>query len=183
MSLRDNMKDKNISLLNSLVEQFPDMSFVESDSFYWSPKDHAIHFNIDKLADIQGQWSLIHELAHGLLNHSTYKTDYELLSYEVAAWQKAIEISPNYDITIAPDHIEDCLDSYRDWLYARSTCPTCRLNSLQVSPDTYKCLNCLCKWRVSPSRFCRPYRLKQLEQPKIPSELPQTVFAEKVRPN
>lgn len=178
MNMPNSTKNK-LPLLNSLIKQCPELYFVEDNSFFWSPKDKSIHYNSSKLGEDKGQWSLIHELAHGLLVHSTYKTDYELLNYEVSAWQKAIEIAPKYSVSIDLEHIEDCLDSYRDWLYARSTCPTCHLNSLQINPDTYKCLNCLCKWHVSPSRFCRPYRLKQLEQQKTPSELPQTVFAEK----
>lgn len=176
MSLRSNMNTSK-TLLRELVRQYPDLLYVESKDFYWSPKDQTVHFNLEKLNTVEGGWSLIHELAHGLLRHSTYKTDYELLSYEVAAWQKAVEIAGLHNVHIETDHIEECLDSYRNWLYARSTCPTCKLNSLQVSPDAYKCMNCLCKWTVSPSRFCRPYRLKT----KTPSEvIPQMVFAEKI---
>jgi hypothetical protein len=169
----------NTSLLEKFKKSYSSLEFIQDDSFYWSPQDMAIHYNAARLTESEeGEWSLVHELAHGLLGHKTYKTDYELLSYEVAAWQKALEIAPEYDLNINANHIEECLDSYRDWLYARSTCPTCKLNSLQVNPDTYKCLNCLCKWRVSPSRFCRPYRLKT----KTPSEvIPQMVFAEKAR--
>lgn len=168
----------NMNILSKLQTKHSDLLFIADDSFYWSPQDRSVHYNPDKLQSIEGTWSLIHELAHGLLEHKSYKTDYELLSYEVAAWQKASSLAPKYNLSIDTEHVEECLDSYRDWLYARSTCPTCKLNSLQVSPDTYKCLNCLCKWRVSPSRFCRPYRLKT----KTPSEsLPQMVFAEKAR--
>ena len=142
-----------LPLLNTLLKQYPGLSFVDDNSFFWSPKDKSVHFSADRLAEAQGQWSLIHELAHGLLEHSTYITDYELLSYEVADWQKALEIAPKYNINIDAEHIEECLDSYRDWLYARSTCPTCHLNSLQIRPDSYKCRNCICKWRASPYRL------------------------------
>ena len=166
-----------MNILSKIVVDHPRLSFIPDESFYWSPQDNAIHYNPSRLVDIEGSWSLIHELAHGLLGHKTYKTDYELLSYEVVAWEKALQLAPVYDLIIDPDHIEECLDSYREWLYARSTCPTCKLNSLQIKPDAYKCLNCLCKWQVSPSRFCRPYRLKT----KTPSEaMPQMVFAEKL---
>lgn len=176
MSMQSNMHASS-SLLEKLATENPRLSFTEGQDFYWSPKDQTVHYNKDKLDSTEGGWSLIHELAHGLLGHSTYKTDYELLSYEVEAWQKAVEIAERQNVTIDISHIEECLDSYRDWLYARSTCPTCKLNSLQVSPDAYKCMNCLCKWTVSPSRFCRPYRLKT----KTPSEvIPQMVFAEKI---
>ncbi len=175
MSLPSSTRTRS-NLLEELAIKNPTLNFTEGKDFYWSPKDQTVHYNKDKLVSTEGSWSLIHELAHGLLGHSTYKTDYELLSYEVEAWQKAVKIAEEHGVTIDVNHIEECLDSYRDWLYARSTCPTCKLNSLQISPDAYKCMNCLCKWTVSPSRFCRPYRLKT----KTPSELlTQTVFAEK----
>lgn len=171
----------NTNLLTRLIASYPELKFIEDKSFYWSPKDTSVHYNLEKLAEIRGDWSLIHELAHGLLGHTTYKTDFELLSYEVAAWQKALEIAPAYSLNIESDHIDDCLNTYRDWLYARSTCPTCSLNSLQISSDAYKCMNCQCQWRVSPSRFCRPYRLTHKSASKKPiTTTPQAVFAEKV---
>lgn len=157
MNLRNNM---STNTLHTLKKSYPQLLFTPAASFFWSPQDMAIHYNPQKLTETKGKWSLIHEVAHSLLGHTTYMTDYELLSYEVAAWNKALEIAPNYGLDIKNEHIEECLDSYRDWLYARSSCPTCKLNSIQITPDTYKCLSCFCKWRVSPSRFCRPYRLK-----------------------
>ncbi len=166
-----------MSILSKLQTDHSNLLFMADESFYWSPQDNTIHYDPERLNETEGSWSLIHELAHGLLGHKNYRTDYELLSYEVSAWEKALELAPTYGLAIDSGHIEECLDSYRDWLYARSTCPTCKLNSLQINSDTYKCLNCLCNWSVTPSRFCRPYRLKA----KTPSEvIPQMAFAEKL---
>lgn len=160
----------------SIKADYPSLLFIEDSSFFWSPADSSVHINPDRLTEESGIWSLLHEVAHSELGHATYSSDYELLAFEVAAWEKATELAKKYDHAIDDQHVEDCLDSYRDWLYARSTCPTCKLNSLQTEVNTYCCLNCECIWRVSPSRFCRAYRLKT----KIPSgAVPQMVFAEK----
>ena len=165
-----------MTLIDQVVKAYPDLRFVADNAYYWSPADTTVHYNEERLDSETGLWSLLHEVAHGVLGHTTYGTDYQLLAYEVEAWEKAIELGKIMSLSISNDHVEECLDSYREWLYARSTCPTCRLNSLQTEVNTYRCLNCDCVWRVSPSRFCRPYRTKS----KTPSEaIPQMVFAEK----
>ena len=84
-----------------------------------------------------------------------------LLKLEVEAWEKAKEVALKLDIKIDPNHIEDCLDTYRDWLYKRSVCPKCSNKSLQQSDfNHYECFNCHMRWRVTTSRFCRTYRMK-----------------------
>lgn len=149
--------------------------FIAARDFYWSPKNQTIYYN-NQQEDLAGQWALIHEAAHALLGHKSYQTDAGLLMLEVAAWQKAQEMSKKIRINIDDQHIENCLNTYRDWLYARSTCPTCMLNSLQIDAHAYMCLNCSTRWSVSKSRFCRPYRMKD-RQKKTPLEVNQTVFA------
>ncbi len=104
------------------------------------------------------EWSILHELAHAKLNHNNYYSDFELVKLELDAWQEAKEIAKNYGIKIDSEHIEDCLDTYRDWLHQRATCPTCQTVSTQRDPNTYQCFNCRTSWHVSNSRFCRPYR-------------------------
>jgi hypothetical protein len=123
--------------------------------------------------DQQAQWALLHETGHALLEHQSYKGDFELLRLEVAAWERAREVaatishdfSPDstpdagMDVTIDEDHIQDCLDTYRDWLYKRSICPTCTTKCLQQDDFVhYRCFNCHTTWRVSSNRFCRAYR-------------------------
>ena len=144
------------NLIDSLIKDFPKLHFVASDTFYWSPKDQSVHYK--DLTDEESSWKLLHETAHGVLGHSNYHTDFGLLNLEAQAWHTATELAQRYDIIIDQDHIEDCLDSYRDWLHARSTCPTCHAISLQNDPITYQCSNCDATWQVSRSRFCRPYR-------------------------
>lgn len=150
-------------LLNKLQRDFPALGFRVGETFSWSPKDQTVIYVAEPAEDTQATWSLLHEVGHGLLEHQTYATDFELVRLEAAAWEKARLVAKRYDISIDDDHIQDCLDTYRDWLHLRSTCPTCRTTSLQRSMTIYSCYNCNAEWRVSRSRLCRPYRRLQLE--------------------
>ncbi|HSX23930.1 MAG TPA: hypothetical protein VLE74_02405 [Candidatus Saccharimonadales bacterium] len=162
-------------LLSKLRRKLPAITFIKTNTFYWSPQTNSIHFNPDALELEDGQWALLHEAAHALLGHKTYYTDAGLLMLEVAAWQAAEELSRSLEVTINEDHIQDCLNTYRDWLYARSTCPACTLNSLQIDGTTYRCLNCSTQWSVSQSRFCRPYRMQERNKKTSPGAS-QTMF-------
>ena len=152
------------SLLSSLQALLPDVHFVADKSFYWSPENQTIAYAPEALKSTDGSWSLLHEAAHSLLDHRTFQTDFELLLLEVAAWKKAKELGASHGVEISDEHIQDCLDTYRDWLHRRSTCPTCGSVSLQRSSREYACHNCPSVWTVTSERFCRPYRLKQLKR-------------------
>lgn len=149
------------SLIHSCRQELKDVKFADTGSFYWSPRTKTIHYDSSKLNTLTGQWALLHETAHAQLEHLSYANDFGLLKLEVAAWQTAHKLAAMLELTIDPDHVQDCLNTYRDWLYARSTCPTCELNSLQIAETTYRCLNCSTQWQVSHSRFCRPYRMQK----------------------
>lgn len=146
-------------LLRSLKTSFPDLDFTAGETFCWSPETHEVFYKEQTGNDPRPEWSLLHETGHALLGHTSYKADIELLKIEMAAWQKALELGTKFGISIDEDHIQNCLDTYRDWLYRRSICPTCTNKSLQQSDMRhYRCFNCHTIWRVTPSRFCRSYR-------------------------
>lgn len=147
--------------IDSLKSLLPSVNFQTAKAFYWSPATSTVHYIEDELQTENGVWAFLHELAHAQLYHRNYESDLELLMLEVAAWQTAVRLGQAVNITIDPNHIEDCLDTYRDWLHQRSTCPACGIVSLQETPTLYKCFNCLSQWQVSTSRFCRPYRLSK----------------------
>ena len=151
-------------LLNTVRKLFPDISFEEGSSFYWSPQKRTVVHNPYSLKEEICVWSLLHETAHAILGHETYRSDFELLALEVAAWDNAKKLGKELEIAINEEHIQDCLDTYRDWLHQRSTCPTCGSVGLQHDPREYRCHNCNTVWHVTSSRFCRPYRRKQLRQ-------------------
>jgi len=117
------------------------------------------------------EWALLHEVGHALLEHHNYRSDLELISLESQAWDKAKVLGKKYGQQIDPDHIEDCMDTYRDWLHQRSACPVCDTRSLQQDARHYKCFNCGQVWTVTSSRFCRPYRRKESTNEKSPQSI------------
>lgn len=148
-------------LIDKLKTVAPDVQFDHGNYFCWSPKTQCVIYPSINDTDPSDSWSLLHETAHALLGHNDYKTDLELLVMESEAWDRAVQIGAELGIKIDPDHIQDCLDTYRDWLHKRSTCPTCGVVSLQINATNYRCHNCNTTWSVSSARFCRPYRLKR----------------------
>jgi hypothetical protein len=147
-------------LLAELAIRFPELSFIPGRQFYWSPETEEVVYAKDPdKSDQQKCWSLLHETGHGLLRHCAYHADFELIRLEVAAWEKARLLAREFQIEIDENHIQDCLDTYRDWLYKRSICPSCTTKCLQQQDFShYRCFNCHAVWRVTPSRFCRSYR-------------------------
>jgi predicted Zn-ribbon and HTH transcriptional regulator len=150
-------------MINELAKIMPDIRFLPGERFSWSPVERKITYTSDQI-EADGRYALLHETGHAMLGHSSYTTDVELLKMEVAAWEKAKELATTLGFKISEEHIQQCLDSYRDWLYRRSTCPTCGTNTLQNDlTNDYRCFNCHAEWEVSPSRFCRAYRSRKME--------------------
>lgn len=145
-------------LLKKLQRDFPAITFEPDSSFRWSPMNTTVYYDVNTSDSRSASWSLLHELGHAHRHHKTYTFDFELLRLESEAWDAALDLASRYSVDIDHDHIQDCLDTYRDWLHQRSTCPLCGCVSLQVTPSAYECFNCKTNWKVSASRFCRPYR-------------------------
>lgn len=148
-------------MLNKLIQDirrdYPDVNLVSSSRFKWDPRTQTIHY-IENSKN--GSWSLLHELGHKVLEHKSYKSDFALLKMEAEAWEKARHLAKEYEIEIDPDHIEKALDSYRNWLYQRSSCRECVQAGLEIETGLYRCINCGFKWKVTPQKFCRVYRKK-----------------------
>lgn len=152
------------TFVSDLTQRFPALKYEQGDTFYWSPSEGVVHYRSPREdADL---WSLLHETSHGLLKHRDFSSDFELLSLEVAAWTKATQLARELGCEpIDQDYVEDCLDTYRDWLHKRCKCPSCGLEALQADERTYQCLNCLSVWSVTQNRHCRHYRTR-LDSPK-----------------
>lgn len=142
-------------LVSQLSEDYPGLKLVESDHFRWSPEDNTITYSSGSPTAI---WSLLHEFGHMLCGHKDYSSDIGLLVMEVAAWHRARQLAGKYRIVVDEDHIEKCLDSYREWMYRRSSCPVCTQAGLEKQTGLYICINCRKRWRVTSARFCRVYR-------------------------
>ncbi len=148
---------KTRNFVSQLKIDFPDFTFKEGSDEHWSPKNKTITYNPDQ-PQIKLYCGLLHEVAHAILGHLNYNGDFELLKLEGEAWELAITIGQKYEVKIDEDHIQNCLDTYRDWLHRRSSCPNCGTHVLQRDVSSYQCFNCQTVWQVSSGRFVRPYR-------------------------
>lgn len=153
----------NISLAyKKLATDFPAINFVYGDDFHWSLDRNTItHPEISSEDDLA---LLLHEVGHASLGHSEYLRDIELISMERQAWEFAVdELALRYqlELSMGADVVQDALDSYRDWLHARSSCPDCEAIGIEESVGSYKCLICQSKWVVNEARTCQLKRYKQ----------------------
>lgn len=145
-------------LIAELQAKFPKLKFAAGWQFSWSPETGQIFYRANA-KDQKALWSLLHETGHAALGHTSYRGDFELLQMELAAWQRASQLGQEFGIGISEDHIQDCLETYREWLYKRSICPNCGTKCLQQDDTTsYGCHNCGASWQVSGDRFARTYR-------------------------
>jgi hypothetical protein len=148
------------TLLTRIATDYPDLSFIESAHFSWhAGRKHVSYKKTQNTT--HGIFALLHELGHAILGHSDFIHDIELVQLEVAAWEEARGLDSHYELHLDEEYVQDCLDTYRDWLHLRATCPTCFGRSLQASKTHYRCFNCQTEWSVTRSRLCRPYRLQK----------------------
>ncbi|MGV9002350.1 MAG: hypothetical protein ACOH18_05350 [Candidatus Saccharimonadaceae bacterium] len=139
------------SLIHKLKTTYPTIHFVEDKQFSWSPTTRTVLYN-RRLPN--AALLLLHELSHALLDHREYRRDIELVAMETAAWQKAKECASEYNIRVYEAVIQDHLDTYREWLHARSTCPNCSANGYQSEILQYECPACAHTWKVNEARIC-----------------------------
>ncbi len=139
-------------LINLVTTHYPNLTFTAGDYFAWQPETNTITYQID---DPSFEARLLHEIGHSILGHTGYDRDISLIGMERDAWQIAqSELAPLCNATITSDHIEDDMDTYRDWLHSRSTCPTCSANGIQKTRTAYACISCNATWRVNEARRC-----------------------------
>lgn len=144
------------SIIRQLKNDYPNFKYKKAASSSWSHSESTIYYsNNDNYS------FLFHELSHALLNHAYYGRDIELIKKEREAWDKAKKIAKNYDIYIDEELIQSNLDTYRDWLHKRSTCPNCNAIGMQIDKQLYKCLACNYRWRVNEAKTCALRRYKK----------------------
>lgn len=156
---------KTTSLIKSLknsgiLTHLPHTIVIERGvSFSWNYKNHTVTYDPhDKDAEVL----LLHEIGHALLNHHDYLYDIHLLEMERAAWDEARKLASTLGVRLADSAIEGALDTYRDWLHARSLCPRCGSTGVQDG-QSYTCLACHRKWQTNEARTCqlRRYHIKE----------------------
>ncbi len=148
------------SLKTQLHTAYPYFTLVESTDFEWSPSTNTISYAPKGSHAVD---RLLHEYSHAILGHSAYTRDIELLGLERDAWHYATTVlAPKYGVKMTPEVAQDDMDTYRDWLHARSTCPKCASVGMQSATTTYRCLVCRHTWRVNKALSCglRRYTVK-----------------------
>lgn len=143
--------------LNSIVDRlrtsYPDIRFEFGKVYRWSPSTQTVYYA--NLASNEDLFRLLHELGHGVLGHTSFDQDIELLAMERQAWLSAQNIAKTYEYVIDDEAIENALDSYRDWLHARSRCPKCPGTGVQDKTTShYVCILCRAQWRANDARQC-----------------------------
>lgn len=145
-------------LLETLTLAYPNIAFKSGEAFAWQPTTTTIMYDT---GDTYFDARLLHELGHALLKHDSYDRDIDLIAMERDAWQTArMDLAPKFGLDIPGDIIHHDMDTYRDWLHERSTCPHCGSNGIQIKKRDYKCVTCLKTWRVNEARTCSLRRYK-----------------------
>lgn len=146
------------STLTKITADHPNLRFTSGDTFYWSPHQHEVTYQEN---DPDGLEHLLHEVSHAALKHTKYDSDLALIQMERSAWHFAkTTLAKKYKVSITDELIQDDLDTYRDWLHARSTCPHCSSNGVQTEKQTYQCLICQQTWTVNQALHCQLKRYK-----------------------
>lgn len=144
---------KTNSLVASLTKDFTHITFVADTDFFWSPLEKAVHYG--PLASDRDHLTLLHEISHAHLKHQAYRRDIDLVKMEREAWEYVREVlGPRYRHDVDDDTIEEAIDTYREWLHARSRCPQCSQTGIQSDASSYHCLACGSDWRVNEARRC-----------------------------
>lgn len=149
-----------LSLINKLSRDYPEFHFSTGEEFWWSATQNTVYINP---LSAHGHEYALHELGHALLGHKGYRRDIDLIKLERDAWEYAkTTLAPRYRVQIPEDTIQSNLETYRDWLYTRSTCPDCQTTGIETKKQTYRCLACKHIWSVNEARLCnlRRYSLQ-----------------------
>lgn len=135
------------SLITKLAASFPSLTFAEGEYAHWSPSTKTVFYCPH---EPHATWVMLHETAHGVLAHHDYSRDIELLRLEQEAWAYVTAVlAPRFDIIIDSEFIEAQLDTYRDWLHSKSTCPACQSNGYEDTKHHYRCLHCNTSWHTN----------------------------------
>ena len=129
--------------LELLRAEFPEVRWVWGRRFSWRPPRTV------QLGPAQPHYVLLalHELGHCLEGHQEFKTEIGRLQLERAAWERARRVwrelqLEKQGIAWDEDFVEAQLDTYRDWLHARSRCPECGTTRFQTRDGAFHCPFC-----------------------------------------
>ena len=124
--------------LQQIITDFPNLIFKRGSRFTFRPP------NIIILGPKTTNYELLtlHEIGHALSNHKNYKTYLELLRMETEAWRRAKPLAQKYQVPYNEDLVQSHLNTYRDYLYLKTTCPHCGNYCIQSSTGKLFCPFC-----------------------------------------
>lgn len=154
---------KDQAFLQKLISDYPQFRFCLNQkrfSFRYAEPSHS-NSNSAKSTIFIGPpqpfftLQTLHELGHALSRHKDYTTHIKRLKIESEAWEVAKMVLEKYQeqaktdqelAKILPewnqDYVEDCLDTYRDWLHTKSKCKKCGQTRYQTKDGKYHCPFC-----------------------------------------
>lgn len=126
------------ALLDQIKKDYPNLVFRKGRKFsFCPPKTITIGPEEPHMEMI-----LLHELGHATLGHTDYPTHIYRLKMESEAWEKAKELAQKYGVEYNEDLAQNELDTYRNWLHQKSSCPICGLTRFQTPDFKYHCPGC-----------------------------------------
>lgn len=140
------------SFVDKLRLAYPQFIFQNASVSRWSPQEKTVFYQGSRSA--HDKIDILHELGHAVRQHHSYDQDIELLRYEREAWETAQKLASRFAVVIPDDYIEHHLDTYRDWMHARSRCPSCHQAGLQGVNQQYQCILCQTVWSANDARQC-----------------------------
>ena len=130
--------DMSADLVRKLKIEYPELRFVRGRKFAFRPPKTIVVGPSEEAEDLL----LLHEVGHAILGHRDFKTDVGRLKMEMAAWEKARELTAVYGVKWDEEVAQGELDTYRDWLHQKSRCPVCGLTRFETPDGQYHCPKC-----------------------------------------
>jgi len=97
---------RTADFIERIAKDYPQFSFKPGSQEHWSPRTKTITY--DKAASADDlRYGLLHELAHALLNHNNYRSDFELLKLESHREGHTVFVRPELVLEIAFSDIQD----------------------------------------------------------------------------
>ncbi len=129
---------KNLAFLNTLKSDYPDLTFKSGKKFLFRPR-HTIYYLED---NDNFRFFLLHELAHALLGHFSYRTSLERLKLERDAWERTRLLCKEYKVPFSDNLAETELNTYRDWHHQKTLCKACGVSCLELDAKSLYCPFC-----------------------------------------
>lgn len=129
---------ENRAFLDKVIATFPDLVYKPNKKFTFRPKRTIYYEEKNKNFPLL----LLHETAHALLKHRSYKTSLERLTIERDAWEKTRSLCKKFTLPFDTDFAEQNLDTYRDWLHQKTLCKVCGSTCLELGSESLYCPFC-----------------------------------------